>query len=542
MTVARSVADVLAEHVSFEVECIDRMYLNVYQPKLQHAAGVVWFFRGHRGMPFASSALMDPMTKGFVAAVHRFARDNEVPWVDFVRGQRKDDVAHEYLAEFEAAGRSEGVLFIGRAQEKNVVFRTQKRRNPVTGATYPWIVRSSGVVNQFYVYAVDSDFGPFFLKFCSYFPYNAKLCINGHEWAKRQAAKAGIGFEALDNGFAAVDDPAALQRICERLSPAKIDALLRKWLAILPHPFTAADRAGGYRYDISVLQAEFSLTQMLDRPVSGRVFFEEVIRENLDIGRPDHVGLVFDRQIRTRGKHPTPGRFRTRVLTTGVTPSLHVDYKHSKIKQYHKQGRALRTETTINDTGDFGIGRRLCNLPALRQVGFTANRRLLDVERLSHDPHLGEQSFAALVTPAVLGTQRASALPFGTARTQALLGALLVFRLLPQGFRNRDLRAHLAPLLGIDPALMTPGRMTYELRRLRLHGLIERIPDTHRYQVTDHGLTLAIFLTRVHNRLIRTGLADLQDPDPVTATPLRRSLDKLHLEIDRAAARSRLAA
>ena len=203
MTVARSVADVLAEHVSFEVECIDRMYLNVYQPKLQHAAGVVWFFRGHRGMPFASSALMDPMTKGFVAAVHRFARDNEVPWVDFVRGQRKDDVAHEYLAEFEAAGRSEGVLFIGRAQEKNVVFRTQKRRNPVTGATYPWIVRSSGVVNQFYVYGVDGDFGPFFLKSCSYFPYNAKLCINGHEWAKLQAAKAGIGFEALDNGFAA---------------------------------------------------------------------------------------------------------------------------------------------------------------------------------------------------------------------------------------------------------------------------------------------------------------------------------------------------
>ncbi len=129
------------------------------------------------------------------------------------------------------------------------------------------------------------------------------------------------------------------------------------------------------RYDISVLQAEFSLTQMLDRPVSGQVFFEEVIRENLDIGRPDHVGLVFDRQIRTRGKRPTPGRFRTRVLTAGATPSLHVDYKHSKIKQYHKQGRALRTETTINDSRDFAIGKRLCNLPALRVVGSSANRR-----------------------------------------------------------------------------------------------------------------------------------------------------------------------
>jgi hypothetical protein len=542
MTVARSVADVLAEHVSFEVECIDRMYLNVYQPRLQHAAGVAWFLCGHRGNRFASSALMDPISKSFVASIHRFAAQHEIPWVDFVRGQRKDDVAHGYLAEFEAAGRTEGVLFIGRAQEKNVVFRTEKRRNPVTGATYPWLVRATGVINQFYCYCVDADFGPFFLKFCSYFPYNAKLCLNGHEWSKRQAAKAGIGFTALDNGFATVDDPVAVQRICDRLSPAKIDRLLRKWLGILPHPFTRADRAAGYRYDISVLQAEFSLTQMLDRPVSGRVFFEEVIRENLDIGRPDYVGLVFDRQIRTRGKHPTPGRFRTRVLTAGVTPSLHVDYKHSKIKQYHKEGRALRTETTINDTGDFGIGRRLCNLPALREVGLQANRRLLDVERLSHDPHLGDQGFAALVTPAVVGTQRASALPFGTTRTQALLAALLVFRLLPQGFRNRDLRAHLAPLLGIDPALMTPGRMTYEIRRLRLHGLIERIPDTHRYRVTDHGLAVAVFLTRVHNRLIRTGLAELEEPDPTTPARLRQALDKLHTEIDRSAARSRLAA
>ena len=105
-------------------------------------------------------------------------------------------------------------------------------------------------------------------------------------WAQRQAAKAGIGFTAMDNAFAAVQDIAGLQGICDRLGPEQIGALLRKWLAILAHPFTPADRAAGYRYEVSVLQAEFSLTQMLDRPVSGRVFFENVIRENLDIAPP----------------------------------------------------------------------------------------------------------------------------------------------------------------------------------------------------------------------------------------------------------------
>src|SRR5450755_1547279 len=178
-------------------------------------------------------------------------------------------------------------------------------------------------------------------------------------------------------------------------SAGKIDRLLRKWLKRLPHPFPPRDRAAGYRYDLSILQAEFSLTQVLDQPVTGRIFFEEVIRENLDIGRPSQVSLVFDRKVSRR----TPGRFRTRVITDGVVPSLHVDYKKTRIKQYHKEGQALRTETTINDTRDFAIGRRIKNLPELRKIGFAANRRLLDVQRIGHDCFIGEAAFQDMQRP-----------------------------------------------------------------------------------------------------------------------------------------------
>ena len=541
MTLPRTVADVLSDHVTLEVECIDRLYLNVYQPRLQYPAGVAGFFVGHRGARFASSALMDPISRGFVAAVDRFAADRGVPVITFEKGQRKDDVAHEYLAEFEAAGRLEGVLFVGKAQEKTRTFRTEKRRNPVTGAAYPWIVRATAMVNHYYFYCVDAEFGPFFLKFCSYFPYNARLCVNGNERAKRVAAAVGIGFTPLDNAFAACDDPVALQRICHGVTPAAVDRLLRKWLRILPHPFTAADRAAGYRYDISILQAEFSLTQTLDRPASGRILLDEVFRENLDIGRPDQVGLVFDRRIIRRGKNPTPGVFRTRILTSGVTPSLHIDYKQSRVKQYHKEGRALRTETTINDSRDFGIGKRLCNLPALAQVGYQANRRLLDVERLTTDPTIGDGALRAVADPVTVGSQRVSALPFDSVRTQALLSALVVFRLLPHGFRNADLRALLAPLLGLAPADMTPGRMSYDLRRLRLHGLIERLPGTHRYTVTGHGFQIALLLTRAHNRLVRPALAEALD-DHAPPTPLRRRFDQLDTAIDAYALRQNLIA
>jgi len=532
--VAQSVAGILGNHVRLSVEGIDRMYLNVYVPRLQREKDVAWFFRGHRQQPFASSALMAPMSRRFVAALERYARTHEIEVVQFRPGERKDEVMAERLQRFEWA---EGVVFIGKAQEKAPAFRTIKRRDG-QGRSWPWIVRSTAMVNQYYVYAIDRDFGPFFLKFSSYFPYNAKLCLNGHEYAKRQLAKEGIAFEALDNGILTCADPARLQAICDGLSAAKIDALLRKWLRRLPHPFTAADRRAGYRYDISILQAEFSLTQVLDRPDHGRLFFEQVIRENLDLGRPDQVQLIFGRRIiRT-----TPGRFRTRILTKSVTPSLHVDYKHTRIKQYHKEGRALRTETTINDARDFKIGKRLVNLPALRRIGFAANRRLLNLERLSHDCMLAEASFQAIERPVQRDGQRASGLRFADPKVHHLWHALLLFRLLVDGFRSADLRQHLADLHGQSADAIGRGAITYQLRRLRLHGMIERLPNSHRYCVTDLGWRTALFFTRTYNRLLRPGLAAIVPRHAADIIPLRRAFDALDRRISDSLAEANLAA
>jgi hypothetical protein len=525
MSVPHSVATILREHVTLEVESIDRMYLNVYVPQLQRAQGVVSFFRYHRGATFASSALMEPITSAFVAALERYTHTEGVPLLTFAAGQRKDEVAATYLAQFTG---EEGVLFIGKAQEKTPVFRTEGRRHPQTGQRYAWIVKTIAMVNNYYVYAVDRDFGPFFLKFCSYFPYNAKLCLNGHEYLKRQLAKEGIAYAAADNSIIGCADPARLQALAEGLTAPVIDGLLRKWLARLPHPFTPEDRQAGYRYDLSILQAEFALTQVLDRPLTGRLLFEEIIRENLDLGRPSQVQLIFDRRVTKR----TPGRFRTRVITQGVVPSLYVDYKKARIKQYHKEGRALRTETTINDTRDFAIGKRLSNLPALRAIGFAANRRLLDVQQLSHDCLIGDEAFAQVTRPQLIDGQRVPALPFGSPRVQALFSVLVLYCLQPQGFATKDLRVHLAPLLGLDPSTITPGRMTYDLRRLRLHGLIERVPHTHRYRVTRQGLRTALFFSRVYARILRPGLAHLSSAAPPGAAPVRAAFDRLEGALD----------
>jgi hypothetical protein len=522
--ISQSVAEIVDKHVTLKVEGIDRMYLHAYIPKLQSEQGAAFFFRGHRQQVVASPALMAPMSRGFVAALDRFAVENKVPVVLFQKGQRKDDVMKEHLKTFSAA---EGVVFIGKAQEKASVYRTEKRHSAKTDKSYVWLVRSTAMVNHYYIYAVDRDFGPFFLKFCTYFPFNAKLCINGHEHAKRQLALEGVAFEALDNGVLSCGDPERLQDICDGLSPEKIDGLLRKWLRLLPHPFTGADREAGYRYDLSILQAEFSTTQVLDRPVHGRIFFEQVIRENLDIGRPEEVQLIFQRRITKR----TPGSFRTRIVTEGVTPTLNVHYKTARIKQYHKEERALRTETTINNARDFGVGKRLHNLPRLREIGFAANRRLLDAERLSHDCILAEDSFRKINGPVEQNGQRASGLRFADPRIQFLWQAVIRFRLQANGFRAADPRQHLAALSGRNPSDISQGALTYQLRRLRLHGIIEKVANSFRYRITESGFRAALFFTRAYNRLLRPGLASALPDHHAADGPLKRAFDKVETNL-----------
>lgn len=506
MKLTQSLAQLQKEHVALELECIDRMYLNAYVPKLTTAGGIAAFCRGYLGHRFASTKQAVAMTEAFVLSIENFILKEGLELVRFKKGQRKDDVLQDKLRHFT---KQEGVLFVGVAQEKVRVPRTT-RKQLNGGGTIPWIIYSTAMVNVYYFYCRDRDFGPFFLKFCSYFPYSAKLCLNGHEYLKCQLAQQGIAFQSMDNGLFSCADIQAAQRISDGLSAAKIQAFFRKWLARLPHPYSAKDRKAGYRYELSVLQAEFSLTQVWDRGLHGRCFFEEVIRENIDLGRPEQVQLIFARKMQR--KTATDGRCRTRMVTEGVVPSLHVYYKNTHLKQYHKEGRALRTETTINNTYDFGVGRRLHNLDALRQIGFAANRRVLQVEQLTHDCHVGAEAFEKLQKPAEVDGQRVSALPFGQERVQALLAVLVLFCLQPEGFRNRQLRPLLAQLLGLPESQISPGRMSYDLRRLRLHGLIERVAKSQRYRLTDFGLKTALFYSRVHQRLLRTGLSELLDP------------------------------
>lgn len=530
-----NIETIIRDRVTLTIDCIDRLYLNGYVPRLQTSGQLCWFLKEHLGNPIPSPALLRPLHDRFVRDVAAFAEAGQIPVVHFERGQRKDDVAAEHRARFTKA---EGVVFSGVAQERASAFKARKLTGNERGVLFEFS-RQSVFVNHYYFYVQDRAWGPGFVKVGTYLPHPVRVCLNGHEWAKQQAQRAGIGFTSLDNGFLACDDPARLQAICDRLGPADVQRFFDRWQARLPWPLTPADRTAGYQHRLSIWQLEVSRTQVFDQPVQGRHFFEAVIRENLDLGRPDRISLLFPKRITRRTPAPAHG-YRTRVITTGIAPSLHIEYKHTDVKQYFKEERALRTETTINDPTDFQSKKALDTLPQLRATGARINEQVLTVECVSHACALSQDALAQLQTPRQQDGRRIPALRFGDPRVLALLQALCRFAHLPAGFRNRDLRPDIAALLGRDPATYSRGAMTYDLRRLRLHGLIERAPRTHRYTLTSFGLRVAFFCSKVHLRILRPGSAALVNPPDDLPHPLRDALRLLDQAIDQLCAAAQL--
>lgn len=516
-----SIPELLNGHVTLEVECLDRLYLNGYIGPLATPGGLVRFMREQLDKPIPSPVVLGQVTEKFRDAVKAMAEREQIPVYQFNHKERKDDVANQFRRERSIR---DGIVFVGVAQEKAQAYQGKK-----VAGQFQFTRDKTVYVNHYYFYIDDADFGPLFIKVCSYAPWGTKLCLNGHEWAKRQLEKRRIAYEALDNGFLSCTDPKQLQEICDSLGPEDIDQVFRKWLNRLPLPLRATDRSAGYDWNLSIWQLEVSLTQIFDRPLRGREFFEEIIRDNLDLGRPDRVQLIFDRVVTKK----TPGEFRTRVIQDGVHPSLHINYKSFDLKQYFKEGRGCRTEGTFRNPNDFGINKGLSNLPYLQKVGREINRRLLEVERVSHNSGLSGDSIQRVVQPTVTDDgEKAPALKFGQPRVMALFLALTLFQHLIDGFHNRDLRALVIDLLGVQAEDYTTSQMTYDLRRLRLKGLIYRPPKTHRYFLTPYGWKMARLFSRLESRVFRPAVAMFTANDAVLPVPLRASLDRVDAQMD----------
>ena len=506
-----TITSLLRDHVTLQVRSVDRIFLAGHVPRLQCDGQLVRFLLDRVGGNIPSPAILGRIGRGYVEAVDRFALEHEIPVVRFARGACKEDVARPFLRAAERDGRH-GVVLIGVAQEKAYAWRGWRQGGNDEHPHFEF-ARQAIYVNHYYFYIWDREWGPGFVKTNAYAPYPVWVYLNGHEWAKRQATRAGLDFRALDNGFGACTDEPALAAICGSLSDADVAAFFARWIAVLPSPFRAAERPR-YAYRLSIRQLELSDTRVFDRPAAGRGWFERTITDQLDLGHPDKVQIVFGRTVSRR----TPGRFATEVISRGVAPVIQAHYKHSKVKQYLKDGRALRTETTVNDPYDFGVNRTLSpdTWTALLALGHDINARLMAAQlqacRCAPDP----AALQAVVLPSTHDGLPAPGLRFGDPRVMALLACLCHWSHLFNGLTNHSLRELVADLI---PAY-TARQATYDLRRLRRKGLIRRVPGSQRYQLTDRGRMIAVLFTKTHTRIVNPPLAELdpQLPDPIART------------------------
>ena len=519
-------ADMVAGHVTLDVSCLDRLYLNGFVSKLQTPGGVVYFFHDHRGKPIVSPALFEPIGEKFRRDVRAWAQANGIPLIRFAAGDRKADVMASYLDAAAATGRSQ-VVAVGCAQEFQRVWTARKRATDPGACPQFSFTKEQRRVSVFYVYIFDEQMGPGFIKICSYFPYPVKVWVNGHEWAKRQAMAAGLGFTALSNGFATCQDPAALQAICDRFGPGTVQVWFERWMARIPLPLDDADRDAGYWWELSMRQVETSRTLVFDGDVHARAFFEALLCENMDLGRPENVELLF-RRGQPKGRPAAPparGGFKTAIDRYCHMVTINVFYKNSRVKQYLKDGVALRTETVINAPGDLGCNRMLANLPELQAKARAINARLMETETAGQGTVLVSPVIERITRPTVTGDGRkAPALRFGDLRVQALAGALGAMLFTVTGITNRSLRALMTGLLHRPYSM---NQASYDLARLARNDLIRRVPGRNCYTLTRDGLLFAQVYTRVCDHVLRPLMAPGRPSAPPGLAAALNTLDQL---------------
>lgn len=520
-------SSILREHVKLQCRSIDRIFLQAYIPNLQTVGLVCKFLRWIRGFKIPSSAAFKKIGDQYVKRIEEYAKDNSIPMRRFEKKENKEEVARPYI---EAAARKgeEKVVFIGIAQEKASIWRSWKAKGQEK-KSHPHMEwgRQHAFVNHYYFYLWDRQWGGAFWKTNAYAPYPIWIWLNGHEWAKRQMENKQVKYEALDNGFTSCENPTLLQKTCDRLGAGAAKSFFWRWFNRLPSPLTRKDVRRGIVYEMAFRQFEVSDTCVFDRPQAGRMWFEGIIRDHLDIGRPEQIKIFFNKLI-PRFK---PGKFRTRVIAKGVDPTLTCYYKSSRLKQYFKLGRALRTETVICDTRDFAIGRRVCaaNWNALRAVGESANQRLCDAELSSAKPAPDVVTFNRVTKPSTDGGLYAPGLRFGDARTMAVLGSLVTFHHLVAGFNNAGFVAQVSKLIQDN---YTSRQATYDLRRLRRKGLINRSGNKRWYEVTELGRRVGVLFTKTYQRVLAPALAEV-DPSLSADLTARTTLGRAWRGFDR---------
>lgn len=523
-----SLEEVHKDNIVFKYRSFDRLTLNGYFPGLQTEGAVAYFFSKVWGKPILSPVLFKQITDRFVKSVEDFAHKNGTVLLHTETGQKPGDIAQPLLQKAARKGQS-GIIAIVVHREKARCFSSYHVKGEKKSAFQ--ITRANRVVNHYYFYLRDPDFGNAFVRICSYMPFPMRVWVNEHGWLESQLKKQGIPYKMAENSFLEVGDPGTLQKLADEFGPPQILSFLSTWLSKLPPPITAEEAAQGYKQAFSIYQMEychnvvFRDTQVLNRT------YEQLLRDHLEFGRPEMLKIFFERKLRKKSAFAP----RTRLLRKGDVSCVKIYYKNNHLKQYNKGGRLLRTEVCINNPWDFRVNKGLTNLPYLGTIAHHATQRFLEAQAVSMHTGLDRSAFERIVAPSVTNDgKRCPGLALGRPRAMALLQGLCNVGLFFCAFTNDAFRTAVSVALGVAKETYTPGQATYDLRKLRLKGLIQKVHGKNRHCITSRGHRVAQFVTKLFHRALIPAIAVADTPLPCVSEVAHDAVDKALFDLQSA--------
>ena len=518
----------LGSCVQFSYACWDRIVLRGYYPRLQRPENIVYFFRDVGGEACITPALLARRTASYRAWLESSAEQHGIPILSAPKGVRKEDFVAPYYRAFRG---EEGVVVILKSMEQSATFISYEPRHAApSGDDYRIIKRAAKRFLHYYFYILDPVMGPMSLCVASYLPFTVSCFLNGHSYVAQELRRAGVRFRLDDNAIVSCADPDRLTAVADRLDEQILRQRASYWAGRLAPRFSPRERAAcQLDYQWSVAQIEFARDVIFHRRARLHALFQRAVEIGVALGGATQTRHLFGRRINRRyqGKLETLLERRDEGF-----PVLRAYYKSSYVKQYEKGDRLLRTETCLNDTYHLGIGRKLDNLPAIRQhLAATTDRYLAQQAELL-DSTVDRGALAALASPVTTGRRRVPGIKRHDDRVIRLLEGLLYTGGLLGDWTTRQLHAHVVARHRLRQDDYTLGQLRYDLGKLRAHGLVERVGRSRRYRLTVAGVRLGALLVKIRTRLLGPILADSalaprpRSDNPSTVEAALRTVDR----------------
>jgi len=528
-------SELLGQAVQFVYTCWDRIVLNGYIERLQRPENLIYFFHNVVGVACIEPSVLEQRTNAYKAWVRRIADEYAIPVLPAPSGVRKEELVEPYYRRMKGA---EGVACVLTSLEQGRTFISYPlhRKPPSGDANYRLIKACRKRFLHYYWYVLDPVMGPMSVRVATYFPFNVTCYLNGHSFVAQDLTRAGIRFRKADNAFVGVADADALQAAANRLSAAILERRCAYWVRRLVPVFSPTERAAlapGYRY--SMAQMELATDVLFKRSAPLQAMFRRACELGVLVGGAQRTTHLFGRRI----DHHYHGKLQT-VLDQRETghPVLRWYYQTSFTKQYtrgdRQSDRILRAETCSNDTRHFGVGRRLDNLPSLREKLAATNDRTLALQADLLSSAVDTGQLAALAEPTLVGQRRIPGLKLHDDRVIRLLESLLHPGDFLADWTTRELHTRILARHHLKDTDYRLSQLRYDLSKLRAKGLVERLSRSRRYRLTPLGLKLGVVLVKLRTRLLGPLVSLLTNSIQAAASLHTNSVDTAFHEIDTA--------